>query len=106
MLILRVKAILISNFNLSHLICRGGIETTVWNFHDLSITHIYCEINFGDSRGAKSAILRHLEALNFEFYEFLHFLKAKMYQINNLQSPKNGKKSSFRTSRIFKIDFT
>ena len=39
------------------------------------------EINFGVSRSAKSAILTHLEALNFDFYEYLHFLEADIYQI-------------------------
>ena len=40
---------------------------TVWKFHDFPITHILYEINFGDSKSAKSAILTHLEALNFDF---------------------------------------
>ena len=42
---------------------------TVWKFHDFSITQILREINFGDSANAKSAILRHLEVLNFAFYK-------------------------------------
>ena len=42
-------------------------EFTVWKFHDFSITHILREINFWYSRCAKSAILTHLEALNFDF---------------------------------------
>ena len=56
------------------------------------ITQILCEINFGDSRSAKSAILSHLEALDFDFHEFT--------------SPDMSKNSSFCTSRIPKIDFT
>ena len=45
-------------------------------------TQILREINFGDSRTEKSAIIPHLEveALNFDFHEFLHFLKAANYQ--------------------------
>ena len=35
---------------------------------------------------AKSAISTHLKALNFDFYQFLHFLEAEMYQIDKLQS--------------------
>ena len=31
------------------------------------------EINFKDSKSAKSAILTHLGALNFDFYELVHF---------------------------------
>ena len=60
------------------------------------------EINFGDSRSTNSAIVTHLEALNFGFYRFLHFLKPEIYQINKIQSPKNGKNGSFRTSRFSK----
>ena len=50
---------------------------------DFSITQILREINLGDCRSAKSAISTHLEALNLDFYEFLHFLKAKICQINH-----------------------
>ena len=54
---------------------------TVWKFHDFSITQILREINFVDSRSAKSAILTHLEALNFDIYQFLHLFKAVIYQL-------------------------
>ena len=47
-------------------------------------TKILREINLGDSRSAKSAILTHLEALNFDFHEFL---KAEIYQTDHFQSP-------------------
>ena len=40
---------------------------------------------------SKSAVLVHLGALNFDFYEFLHFLKAEIYQINKIQGPKMAK---------------
>ena len=60
---------------------------TVWKFHEFSITQILREINIGDSTSAKSAILTHLEALNFEFYGFLHFLKAGMYQMYQIHTP-------------------
>ena len=36
-----------------------------------------------------------LEALNFDLYEFFHFLKAIIYQINKLHSPYIGKNGSF-----------
>ena len=58
---------------------------TVWKFHDFYITQILREIKFWDSRSAKSAILTHLEALNSDFYAFLHFLKPEIYQINKIQ---------------------
>ena len=51
-------------------------QTTVWKIHDFSIIRIVREINFEDSKSAKSVILTHLEAMNFDFYEFLHFLKG------------------------------
>ena len=53
-----------------------------------SITQILREINFGDSKSAKSAVLTYLEALDLDFYEFLHFLTAEIYQNNKIQSPK------------------
>ena len=59
----------------------------MWKFHDFSFTQILREINFGNFRSAKSAILTHLEAPNFDFQEFLHFLKVEIYQINKMQSP-------------------
>ena len=55
-----------------------GLIYTVCKFHDFSITQILREINFRDFRSAKSAIWTHLEALNFDVYEFLHFLKAEI----------------------------
>ena len=57
-------------------------------FHDFSITQILREITFGDSRSAKSAILTHFEALNFDFHEFLHFLKAEIDQFDKTEAPK------------------
>ena len=69
-------------------------------------TQILREINFGDSRGAKSAIFTHLEALNLAFHEFLHFLKGKIDQLNKNQKPKKSQKRQLCTSRILKIDFT
>ena len=61
---------------------------TVWKVQNFSITQILREIKFGDSRSAKSTILTHLESLNFDFYEFLHFFKAEIDQIHNIQIPK------------------
>ena len=47
-----------------------------------------------------------MEALNFDFYEFLDFLKAGNDQINKIQSPKKDKNCSLKTSKFSKIDFT
>ena len=51
----------------------------MWKFRNFSITQKLREISFWDFVSAKSAILTHLEALNFDFYAFLHFLKAEIY---------------------------
>ena len=61
-------------------------ETQCGNFIIFSIIQTLREINFEDSWNANSAILQHLEALNFDFYEFLHFVKAENYQMNNIHS--------------------
>jgi len=62
------------------------VKITVWTFQDFSTIQILREINFGDSLRAKSAILAHLEALNFDFYAFLHFLKAELSLTNKILS--------------------
>ena len=46
-------------------------------FHDFSITQILHEINFGDSKSAKSVILTHFEALNFNFWRISAFKGCK-----------------------------
>ena len=39
-------------------------------------------------------LLTHLEALNFDSYEFLHFLKADIDLIDKIQSPKKVTKTA------------
>ena len=60
---------------------------TVWKLQAFSITQILRENEIGECRSAKSAISIHLVALNFDFYEFLHYYKAKTFQINKIESP-------------------
>ena len=60
------------------------ISDMVHKFHNFSTTQILCEICFRDFRSAKSAIFTQFEALNFDFYEFLHFLKNP--QFNKIHS--------------------
>ena len=67
----------------------------MWKFFGFSVSHILREIKNSESRGSKFAILTHLEALNFDFHEFLHILEAEKYQINKIQSPKIAKKVIF-----------
>ena len=50
------------------------------NFRISLSLRFYVKSNFGDSRSAKSAILTLLEAPHFDFYEFLNFRKAEIYQ--------------------------
>ena len=59
----------------------------MWKFHEFSITQILREINFGEFRHAKSAISTRLEALNFDFHEFLHFLNPDFYQMDKIHRP-------------------
>jgi len=60
--------------------------TTVWKFQNFSDIRILRDNQFEGSKCEKSVILAILEPLKFDFYEFLHFLYAEIYQINKLQS--------------------
>ena len=59
----------------------------------IKLTH--CVINFGHSRGAKSAIWTHLEALNFYFYDFLHISILKFTKWTKLTASKLAKTAVF-----------
>ena len=48
-------------------------QDTVWKIEDFSITQILCEIKFGDSVSAKSAISANSEALNCDLSFILAF---------------------------------
>ena len=74
---------------------------TVWKFQNSSITQILREINFGITRDAKSVIVTHLEALRFEFFVILHFLKENRNYVPNQHHQEHLKlqKGSFRTCR-------
>ena len=50
----------------------------MWKFHEFSIPKILREINFEDSKSAKSANLTHLEALNSDSFDSLQFWKAEI----------------------------
>ena len=53
---------------LAHVHVFSTFRTTVWKFHEFSITQILREINFGDFEApSKPAILTILAALDFEF---------------------------------------
>jgi len=78
----------------------------MWKFHDFSNTQILREINFRDFTNAKYPISTHFEVLNFDSFEFLHFLKAEIYQIHKIKAPKMTNTTVFRTYKFSKIDFT
>ena len=59
----------------------GSQICTVWKLQDFSTTQILREINFEDYKSEKSAILTHLEALNFDFNEYLQ-LTSKVSKMN------------------------
>ena len=57
------------------------MHNTVWKFRNFTVTTILREIKVGWSKVKKSTILTCLDALNFDFYDFEHFLKADIYLI-------------------------
>ena len=74
----------------------------------------YVKSIFKESKSAKSAILTHLEALNFDLCEFLHFLNAEIAKIGffellrsskliSRKNLKNKESSDFHT--VMKIHF-
>ena len=57
--------------------------STVWKFHDFSITQILREINFAYSKIAKSAISSVLEALNLDYGNFCPSNITKNCELQN-----------------------
>ena len=79
--------------NLNRSIIYRLFSTQYGNLHIFQspLKQILCEINFGVSRSAKSDISTHLEILKFDFYEFWHFLKALIVQIEKFRAPRMAK---------------
>ena len=73
---------------------------TVWKSHNLYVNQILREIKVSEFKISKCTILAHSVSVNFDFNEYLQFLKADIYQINQIQSSKNVKMAILRTSRI------
>ena len=62
-------------------------------YHSVEISEFFCHSNFPCNqfqgfRGPKNAILAYLEALNIDFYEFLHSLKAEIHPNQNYRVPR------------------
>ena len=55
------------------------------------MTQILREIKISESRTSKFAIFTHLEALYFDIYEFLHFLKGGINKLTKFRAPKMAK---------------
>ena len=78
---------------------RGGSSSLKWEkWHNVETSLFFRHSDFWDSRIAKSAVSTQLEALNFDFYDFFHFLKAKMFQYKIYRARKNAKYSIFGKS--------
>ena len=74
--------------------------------HDFSTTQILREINFGDSRSAKSAIVTHFNGSESKFFdEFLHFWRLEFTILTKFRAPNVAKNGSFITSTFSKIKF-
>ena len=68
----------------------------MWNFLNFSYhSDFYVKSILGGFSRAKSVISTDLQALNFDFYEFLHFLKAETYKFDKIRSPKLAKLAEF-----------
>ena len=65
------------------------------NYRIFLSLRFYVKLNFGDFRSAKYAILTHLEALNFDFHDFLHFENAEIDQKSKLRISKIAKSGIF-----------
>ena len=72
----------------------------MWKFHDFSITRILREINFRDSRSAKSPILTHLEAINFVHLGIFAIFKCENFIKTKIQSLQNYSKIAVFTRKI------
>ena len=55
----------------------------------MEITDLFLSLRFYVK--STSAIFTHWEALNFDFYDFLHFLKAEIYHMNKSRALKMAK---------------
>ena len=67
----------------------------MWTFCDLSITQILREINFGESRGCKSAVFGIIGALNFANLVNFNLQKLQKCLKIKIQSSNYGKMAEF-----------
>ena len=73
------------------------VENTVWKLQKFSVTQILREIKVGKSIVSKSAILTHLEVLNFDISEFCTFCRLKFTKSTKFGAFKMTKTVTFRS---------
>ena len=66
-------------------------------FESSKSAKIHKESKFKASKYVKMADFALLDLPILVFNEFVHFLRTEIYQINQIQSSKNGKNSSFKS---------
>ena len=76
---------------------------TVWKFENSAITQILCEINFGDSRSAKTAVFAILEVVILLFWSIPAFKKCKNSQKSKFRASECGKMGSFALQESSKL---
>ena len=86
----------------------GGLIfcNVVWKFQDISVNHIFREINFRDSRNSKTAVFAIFGALNFANLVYLSLQKMQNFIKIKFQSLQNCWNGRFCISRFHKINFT
>ena len=65
------------------------VSNTMWKLQNFSVTHILCEINFGNPRSEILAILAHFETLNFDCLWILALFEG--WNLPNQQNSKPPK---------------
>ena len=73
--------------------------------HSVEISWFYVKSIFGILAVQNLVILKHLEALNFDFYELFALFEGWKPNEQNSE-PQNCKIKQFKTSRLSKADFT
>ena len=106
----KLNFVVISNTGVSHQQgvqrLQGDPSPQCGNYMISMSLRFYVKSILGISRSAKCALLTQREGLNFNFYEFLHYLKAEIDQRGKSKSSENGRHNSFISSAFSNIDFT
>ena len=66
---------------------RQGTRNTVWKFHNFSIIQNLREINFEDSRSAKSAVFAILGSVN-----FVHLVNVRLQKVQKIHKNQNSER--------------